>query len=264
MENFTPISRELTNSRFWHSLSDKESRILTDLLTHAPYKATTYNLYGVDIKLGKYELCFSSVKMAKKYGVSEHVIKRYLSKLADYGLLEKKRRKLEPELCSDKRTNNCNTGNLRFVTSITFYGWVFGESQIERPLAENDGTTALSNTLQNTEDFKTEDINIKSACEKNFSSNQSGVKNWIPLKKIKALDFPYADEIVKEWSQFCSKKRELVLEELTKYCDSQIRLQQTEMTLPVFDYRFRIVLKKAFNVKEYKTLEDTPFLNYLN
>ncbi|MGL5691987.1 MAG: hypothetical protein ACRDD8_14355 [Bacteroidales bacterium] len=38
---------------------------------------------------------------------------------------------------------------------------------------------------------------------------------------------------------FAAKKRELVLEELTKYCDSQIRLQQTEMTLPIFDCRFR-------------------------
>ncbi|MGL5732242.1 MAG: hypothetical protein ACRCX5_14125 [Bacteroidales bacterium] len=67
-------------------------------------------------------------------------------------------------------------------------------------------------------------------------------KTWYSSEQIKALDFPYAEEIVDEWSQFCSKKRELVLEELTKYCDSQIRLQQTEMTLPIFDYRFRGVL----------------------
>lgn len=54
------------------------------------------------------------------------------------------------------------------------------------------------------------------------------------------------------------------MEELEKYCDLQICLQQTEMTLPVFDYRFRGVLKRAFDVKECKKDEDKPYLNYLD
>ncbi|MGL5730795.1 MAG: hypothetical protein ACRCX5_06710, partial [Bacteroidales bacterium] len=279
------VSRELTNSSLWRSLAGTEAKILIDLLALAPFKATSYNLYGVDIQLEKHELCFSCVKMAEKYKVTDHFLRRFFDKLAKHKILVKKKRKIDPSnsqtVCQTvsrtvSRTGS-NSASPQFYTSITFCGWVFGKNSIERYRTQvNDQKiepsvepsvepfVAHNKEVIKEEEKKEENINIKSACEKNFFSKQGGVKNWIPLERIKALDFPYADEIVDEWSQFCSKKRELVLEELTKYCDSQIRLQQTEMTLPIFDYRFRIVLKKAFNVKEYKTLEDTPFLRYLN
>ncbi|MGL4781378.1 MAG: hypothetical protein ACRCXN_11165, partial [Bacteroidales bacterium] len=276
MENFIPIARELTSSSLWRSFADKEVKILIELMALAPFKATSYNLYGVDIQLEKHELCFSCVKMAEKYKVTDHFLRRFFDKLAKHKILVKKKRKIDLKFSHEKSSESNHEKNHEFrnpnITSITFCGWVFGEKNLEEknsPIVVSSEVSSVGRKVAHNkevikeEEKKEENINIKSACEKNFFSKQGGVKNWIPLERIKALDFPYAEEIVDEWSQFCSKKRELVLEELTKYCDSQIRLQQTEMTLPIFDYRFRIVLKKAFNVKEYKTLEDTPFLRYL-
>ena len=126
MENFIPVSRELLFSSLWRSLADKEAKILIDLMARAPYQPTTYNLYGVDIELSQYELCFSCVKMAEKYDISESFFKRYLNKLVEHKIIEKRKRKLVSASCSNKRTGKRSdkrtASKLHFVTSISICG----------------------------------------------------------------------------------------------------------------------------------------------
>lgn len=159
MENFIPVSRELLFSSLWRSLADKEAKILIDLMARAPFKATTYNLYGVDIELQKYELCFSCVKMAEKYKVTDYFLRRFLDKLAKHNILIKKKRKIEPSnshtVCHTVSRTVCRTSNssanTQFYTSITFYGWVFGGNlEIQHKASVNDQKSdRLLNRLSN-------------------------------------------------------------------------------------------------------------------
>ncbi|MGL4804897.1 MAG: hypothetical protein ACRC26_00890 [Bacteroidales bacterium] len=277
MENFIPIARELTNSSLWRSFADKEVKILIELMALAPFKATSYNLYGVDIQLEKHELCFSCVKMAEKYKVTDHFLRRFFDKLAKHKILVKKKRKIDLKFSHEKSSESNHEKNHEFrnpnITSITFCGWVFGEKNLEEknsPIVVSSEVSSVGRKVAHNkevikeEEKKEENINIYNAREKKNFSNQEGVKHWVSVDRIKRLDFPHADEIMKSWIKYCSKRKELVMEELEKYCDLQICLQQTEMTLPVFDYRFRGVLKRAFDVKECKKEEDKPYLNYLD
>ncbi|MGL5771478.1 MAG: hypothetical protein ACRCX1_01660, partial [Bacteroidales bacterium] len=185
MENFIPIARELTSSSLWRSFADKEVKILIELMALAPFKATSYNLYGVDIQLEKHELCFSCVKMAEKYDISESFFKRYLNKLVEHKIIEKRKRKLVSVSCSEKRPDKRTgkrpdkrtVGKLHFVTSITFCGWVFGENTDKPSKEEIDLSNELSNEPSNElhnkelikeEEKKEENINIYNAREKNF------------------------------------------------------------------------------------------------
>ena len=84
---YLKVSRELLNSSFWRSLAPAEKGILIDLMAMAAYKPTSFNLYGTEIELEKYELCFSVLKIANKYRVTEYAIRSLIKKLENAKIL---------------------------------------------------------------------------------------------------------------------------------------------------------------------------------
>ncbi|MGL4805411.1 MAG: hypothetical protein ACRC26_03595, partial [Bacteroidales bacterium] len=226
MENFTPVSRELTNSSLWRSLAGTEAKILIDLLALAPFKATSYNLYGVDIQLEKHELCFSCVKMAEKYKVTDHFLRRLFDRLAKHKILVKKKRKIDPSnsrtVCKTVSRTVCRTGSTsaspQFYTSITFCGWVFGENSVEQHRTQvNDQKiepsvepsvepfVAHNKELIKEEEKKEEKEKKQTTCacaRADFFSSPSGNdKIWYPVDQIANLEFPYAEDILETWRE---------------------------------------------------------------
>ncbi|MGL4780647.1 MAG: hypothetical protein ACRCXN_07450 [Bacteroidales bacterium] len=278
MENFTPVSRELTNSSLWRSLAGTEAKILIDLLALAPFKATSYTLYGVDIQLEKHELCFSCVKMAEKYGISEYVFKRYLNKLVEHGLVEKRKRKLVSTSCSTirtgKRTTIRTSTKLSFVTSITFCGWVFGENE-KSDFLDNDALpsaspSAPSYALHNKElikeeEKKEENLYKHNACEdKNefLKKTEKPKKIWYPIEQIEKVEFPNAERILYAWQKFSGQTNVQIIPLLRQYCKEQKDIDILQMTLDVLDYRFRKYMKQHFKISK-QVVEPVRRTNYI-
>lgn len=102
MNNYLTTARELKKENFRDLLSVNERKILSDLLFKAPYKITTYNLYGMKIYLEKYELCFLSVKLVRFYEMAERHLKTLLKKFERIKLLMLKNDKGLCEFSNDK------------------------------------------------------------------------------------------------------------------------------------------------------------------
>ncbi len=280
MENFIPISRELTNSLLWRNLSDKEYRIAMNLITSAPFKATTYNLYGIDIELEKHELCFSTNKLAEKYDTTDHFLRRLFDKLAKHNILVKKKRKIAPTTGDNKSHIKCckshQYSKLNFVTSITFCGWVFGEkeevSPFEEKITTNVAPKVTSKVAHNKEVIKEEEKKEekekkhKSACAQAdfFSSPSGNEKIWYPVEQIANLEFPNAEEVLRTWREFSGQTNLLIKPLLHKYCNEQKLIDIHQMTLDVFDYRFRKYMTKSFKPNpKTKKVEPVRRINYL-
>ena len=272
MTNYLTITRELKKADFWNKLSGNEIKILLDLLFKAPYKATTYNLYGMEIELEKYELCFSSVKLARFYGVTVYGFRTLLKKFERLKLLELKNRKVSGENSTDKSTikstdNGMSKCNNR-LTSITFCGWVFGhvsmsenESLNESRDAEFQQSNQETNHEHNKEVFNQESQtnNTRAAGVKNVNQKQ---KTWYPLDRIASLDFPYADELVGIWCEHGGVSRLHIIPLLNKYLDEQRFTGLTEMSIDFLDYRFKIYIKQQIKTRK-KGSEPPRNQNYL-
>lgn len=272
MNNYLTITRELKKADFWNKLSGNEIKILLDLLFKAPYKATTYNLYGMEIDLEKYELCFSCVKLARFYEMTVYGFRTLLKKFERLKLLRLKNRKVSGENSTDKSTNKSTDNGMskcnNRLTSITFCGWVFGhvlpsenESENEPREAENQTTNQTTNHKHNKEVFNQENKkqNAQGAGDKSVKGN---AKTWYPVDRIAALDFPYADELLAIWCEHAGQTRLSVIPLLHKYCEEQKMIEIFSMTLDVFDYRFRQYLKKHFKNRK-KESEPPRRQNYL-
>lgn len=253
---YLKISRELLNSSLWRDFADKEKVILIELMNEAPYKPSTYNLYGTEIELNTYELCFSVAKMAERFGVSDSFFRRFIDKLLRHGILAKYKRKVEQTFRRTVRRSVVSEQKLQFYTSITFYAWAFGN---EENINENDTNTA-SNGEPSGEHFGEHNIDIKikeekeknSACaEASFkSSNDLPYKKcWYSMKQIAELDFAYANEIFSDWKKFSGRSENEVREMLNLFARKKTHLGLSKMTLDVFDKEFRKEMKRAFGLK---------------
>ena len=278
MENFIPVSRELLFSSLWRSLADKEAKILIDLMARAPFKATTYNLYGVDIELQKYELCFSCVKMAEKYKVTDRVLKSFLNKLVEHQIIKKERKALShissSIKSSDKGSIKGTMSKLNFVTSITFCRWVFGQNQNEFLNEKISSSNVLPNELSNVahnievikeEEKKEEYFYTHNACEnKNGFQKASEIpgKTWYPIEQIASLEFPNAQRILAAWQKFSGQTNIQIAPLLRQYCKEQKDIDIHQMTLDILDFRFRKYMKQHFKIKK-QVEEPVRRINYL-
>ncbi|MGL5317452.1 MAG: hypothetical protein ACRC9Q_01935 [Bacteroidales bacterium] len=273
---YLPISRELLNSSFWRSLAPAEKGILVDLMAMAAYKPTTYNLYGAEIELNKFEFCFSVLKMAEKYRVTEYAIRSLIKKLENAKILTKISRKITREVSQGnsrceyvKKTTCC-------YTSVTFYAWVFDvdcdvdSTDIKKDEFHEAPQTEFQteNHEHNKEVFNKEvlkqKIHTQSAREKNFSFPDGRQKKWYPVEAIANLEVPNGEELLKSWCVYSVKDEEKVKAFLQKYAKAQLLIDIQEMTLDIFDHRFRKAMKREFNIRENKPAEKEEFIRYLN
>lgn len=272
---YLKIARELLNSSFWQNLALAEQAILINLMTMAAYKPTTYNLYGAEIELNKYEFCFSVVKMAEKYRVTEYAIRSLLKKLEDAQILTKTTRKITygasnefsraKSRCEYVKKSACS------YTSITFCGWVFyDDDECDSGNAEKvefheaPQTEAQTEINEYNKEIINKKINTQNAREKISSFPDGRKKTWYPVETIAKLEVPNGEELLRSWCVYSVKDEAKVKAFLEKYCQAQLLIDIKEMTLDIFDHRFRKALKNEFNVRDAKPAEPEEFIRYLN
>ena len=270
---YLKIARELLNSSFWRSLAPAEKGILTDLMAMAAYKPTTYNLYGTEIELHKYELCFSTKILADKWNISVHVLRKIIEKLTRNNLAVKKRRQI------DKTENNTGDNSRRgknnnpFFLSLTFNRWVFEDDsddvvytqKIRPETTPNFSSGAEHNKEVLKKEVLNENIKKNSACaEPSFESSKSlpYKKTWYSMEEIAELNFAYADEIMADWKEYSGRSEKEVREKLSLFAKKKLRVGQSKMTLDVFDKEFRKEMKSAFALKSKQKNEPERELYY--
>ncbi|MGL4332034.1 MAG: hypothetical protein ACRCSR_04455 [Bacteroidales bacterium] len=156
---YLKIAKELLDGSFWRSLAATEVKMLIELMSFAPYKPVTYNLYGTPVELNKYELCFSVARMAERFGVSDSSFRRFLEKLQKNGLIKKYKRKVCLSVLSTGRTGSEESKH-QFYTSVTFYGWVFAEDDSDPDNEKNTKEESMPGELP-PDEHKTDIINTK-------------------------------------------------------------------------------------------------------
>ncbi|MGL5919139.1 MAG: hypothetical protein ACRCZQ_01365, partial [Bacteroidales bacterium] len=109
-----------------------------------------------------------------------------------------------------------------------------------------------------------EKINTQNAREKISSSPDGRQKTWYPVETIAKLEVPNGEELLKSWCVYSVKDEAKVKAFLEKYCQAQLLIDIKEMTLDIFDHRFRKALKNEFNVRDTKPGEPEEFIRYLN
>ena len=282
MENFIPVSRELLFSSLWRSLADKEAKILIDLMARAPYQPTTYNLYGVDIELSQYELCFSCVKMAEKYQVTEYFIRSLLKKLEVAEIIKKTTRKISRGNSRDNSRGNSRgkfaKEKIGSITAITFYSWVFGDKKPDIQVANencknheafleanHEANRAHNIEVIKEEEKKEEYFYTHNACEnKNGFQKASEIpgKTWYPIEQIASLEFPNAQRILAAWQKFSGQTNIQIAPLLRQYCKEQKDIDIHQMTLDILDFRFRKYMKQHFKIKK-QVEEPVRVQNYI-
>lgn len=123
---YLSVSRELLNGSFWGALASAEKGIILDLIAMAPMEAYTVSLYGLQIPLEPYEICFSAKIMAKKFNVTVHVFRNLIDKLSRNNIGVKKRRQISHTGTDTLKNSGSIKNNNTFFTSLTFYPSVFG------------------------------------------------------------------------------------------------------------------------------------------
>ena len=238
------------------------------------------------IELQKYELCFSCVKMAEKYKVTDYFLRRFLDKLAKHNILIKKKRKIETSnshtVCHTVSRTVCRTSNsvanTQFYTSITFYGWVFGGNlEIQHKASVNDQKigpsvepfvkpfVAHNIEVIKEEEKKEEYFYTHNACEnKNGFQKASEIpgKTWYPIEQIASLEFPNAQRILAAWQKFSGQTNIQIAPLLRQYCKEQKDIDIHQMTLDILDFRFRKYMKQHFKIKK-QVEEPVRRINYL-
>ena len=143
------ISRELLNSSFWRSLAPAEQGILINLMAMVAYKPTTFNLYGISVKLNIAEVCFSTKILAGKWDISVHVFRKITEKLTRNNLAVKKHRQIgNTESNTGDNTKRAKNNN-PFFLSLAFNRWVFEDD------SDNE-VSSQETTPETTPDFSAE------------------------------------------------------------------------------------------------------------
>ncbi|MGL5787474.1 MAG: hypothetical protein ACRCX4_11745 [Bacteroidales bacterium] len=278
---YLKIARELFNSSFWRSLAPAEQAILINLMTMAAYKPTTYNLYGTEIELNKYEFCFSVIKMAEKYHVTEYAMRSLIKKLEDVQILTKTTRKITRQVSSEFSRGKSRCEYVKKATccytSVTFCGWVFyDDDECDNKGDMNDefhealqAEVQTVNREHNKEILKKEvlkkETRRNSACAVPVSNGSKGKeyrKPWYTMEQIAKMDLPYADEIMKEWTEYSGRSKKDVSDILQKFTHKQRLFGLPEMTLDVFNKEFRKEMKSAFALKSKQKNEPQRYLYY--
>ena len=271
---YLKVSRELLNSSFWRSLAPAEKGILIDLMAMAAYKPTTYNLYGTEIELEKYELCFSMAKMAERFGVSAPVLKRLVNKIAVNNVIAKNKRKVRLADRPTDRPSKYPSGKSQFYTSLTFYRWALAADESE-PDSEQNSQQSVQPSLQPIVQHNKEVINKEvlnestrrnSACAvpvSNGSKDKVHRKPWYTMEQIAKMELPYAEEIMKEWTEYSGRRKNDVLALLQKFTKNQRHFGLPEMTLDVFNKEFRKEMKTVFALKSKYKNEPVQEVRYL-
>ena len=267
---YLKIARELLNSSFWRSLAPAEQGILINLMSMAAYKPTTFNLYGTEIELNKYELCFSVAKMAERFGTSAPVFKRFIIKLADNNILIKNKRKVSLSKNLSVRPSVRQTGKSQFYTSITFCTWTSGdyEQEAEYGLNLQQIVQPFSQEIvqHKKEVLNKKDTRRNSACTVPVSEGSKGKefrKPWYTMEQIAKMDLPYAEEIMNEWTEYSGRSKKDVSDILQKFTHKQRLFGLPEMTLDIFDKEFRKEMKSTFALKSKQKNEPIQKLKEL-
>ncbi|MGL5785277.1 MAG: hypothetical protein ACRCX4_00445 [Bacteroidales bacterium] len=170
---YLSVSRELLNGSFWESLASFEKGIIMDLIAMVPMRAYTVNLYGMQINLEAYEICFFAKTMAKKFDISIHVFRSLINKLSQNNIVVKKRRQITHTETDTETNTGRSKNNNSFFTSLTFCPSVFGiDTETRERSGKNSHKTTPKPTPKPTHnqevtDLKEEEV-FKTAREKNF------------------------------------------------------------------------------------------------
>ena len=251
------IAKELLDGSFWRSLAATEIKMLIELMSFAPYKPVTYNLYGTPVELNKYELCFSVARMAERYGVSDSSFRRFLEKLQKNGLITKYKRKVCLAVRSTGRTSSEESKH-QFYTSVSFYGWVFAESEEEVKNEDNAKEESNPGELppveHKTDIINKEEVVVNKTHKANFQkySNPTILLNENPeMKKV----IPEKSLIYFQQSYECTQKE---MEKLFRHfilrqeAEGMEFLKQKEL-LRRFAYFLKTEFTKKNNNKNQKS-----------
>ena len=261
---YLKVSRELLNSSFWRSLAPAEKGILIDLMAMAAYKPTSINLYGISVKLNIAEVCFSTKILAGKWDISVHVFRKIIEKLTRNNLVVKKRRQIGDTGNNTGDNTRRAKNNNPFFLSLTFNRWAF-EDNSDNEVSSQETTPEMIPDFSAEPEHNKEVINKEvlnestrrnSACAvpvSNGSKDKVHRKPWYTMEQIAKMELPYAEEILKEWTEYSSRSKNDVLALLQKFTKNQRLFGLPEMTLDVFNKEFRKEMKSAFALKsKYK------------
>ena len=275
---YLKVSRELLNSSFWRSLAPAEKGILIDLMAMAAYKPTSFNLYGTEIELEKYELCFSVLKIANKYRVTEYAIRSLIKKLENAKILTKTIRKITNAVSNEISRGNSRCEYIKKTTccytSVTFYGWAFyADDQCDSNNDSNDESHEGCQTEAQTANHEHNQLSINqeekeknSACAVpsfEIPKDLPYKKTWYSMDEIAELNFAYADEILADWKLYSGRSEKEVREKLKVFTKKKLRLGLTKMTMDIFDQEFRKEIKTASAQNSKHKNEPVQKLKYL-
>ena len=152
-------------------------------------------------------------------------------------------------------------------TLITFLPSAFGHENEDEDYPTETDTKATSSEMSfatENKEITKQNINTQNTREKVSSFPDGRQKTWYPVDAIAKVEIPKGDELLKSWCVYSGKNEEKVKAFLEKYCEAQLLIDIKEMTLDIFDHRFRIAMKKEFNIRDTKPAESEEFIRYLN
>ena len=281
---YLKIARELLNSSFWRSLAPAEKGILTDLMAMATYKPRVFNMNGYDVQLDCLEICISINSYAKSQGLDRSYVTRLIENLESWNLVRKEvvyLSKIATNKTTDKTTKDvtskkCSKLHSK-VTLLSFNEWIFAmdsdyfakyppivRHEQSNPQSEEQTCAQHNKEALNKEVLKKE-TRRNSACAVPVSNGSKGKeyrKPWYTMEQIAKMDLPYADEIMKEWTEYSGRSKKDVSDILQKFTHKQRLFGLPEMTLDVFDKEFRKEMKSAFALKSKHKNEPVQKLHY--
>ena len=275
---YLKVSRELLNSSFWRSLAPAEKGILIDLMAMAAYKPTSINLGGVKIHVQPYELSFFANSISEHLGISINRFRSFIDKLTTANLCTKEIRKMrinDPNCKSNCKSNyKSNCKKTQHYTCLSFHQSVFSgsdkEGATEADQTANQTTFHTANHEHNKEVINKEVLNEStrrnSACAVPVSNGSKGKeyrKPWYTMEQIAKMELPYAEEIMKEWTEYSGRSKNDVLALLQKFTKNQRLFGLPEMTLDVFNKEFRKEMKSAFALRSKYKNEPVQKIRYL-
>lgn len=93
-KGFIKIDRELLDEDFFSSERFTRAQAFIDLCFQAAYKEREFLVRGIKVTLKPYEIAVSETNLAEKWQWSRNTVRKFLSELLSYGIIEQKTSKL--------------------------------------------------------------------------------------------------------------------------------------------------------------------------
>lgn len=244
--SYLKITKELSNSPFWNTMSLSEQGLLVNLLNKVPFKEVTYNLYGHEIQLQPLEVCFAQRRMAAKYNLSEYALKKMLHKFRDMGLITIARRKLSPNKQNNKLPFSVtpsydpqHNDSITYVTSVVFCTSVvasFDEKGESRDF-DSPQNTSSHNPFASYKNNVFKNINKKQSAGAN-AENQNLENPWYSLDAFINRTIHDSQAWIDQLCVELQIDQQTLTESIRLFCVRQKNIGYNQMTKVVFTQQF--------------------------